>query len=1150
MKSPFVDFVEVEQEKLDNNFMGYVDNFSFEKDLELEDPFMKLSEDFDTYSNEDVYSEYEDHENFGEFEDENNFSAQAEEEDFVEENEYEQFEDELDKDLMPISVPKNNPIPFARLAKPNSYWPFKSNHSRAKEIAYQLASGKEIGNSSRRFLTSRSGGKRYHVAIDLYANYKDPIIACEDGVITNFYPFYHGVWALFVEHGDLVINYGEVDKDSLKIAKLKIGDSVKAGQQIGIVGKMHTSSMLHFETYVKGTKSNQRFMVGQTRPKQLLNPTLYLLSLKDNSIGNNNFSLPSINPPSSNNTLNIKKAIELNRKYSNQLGWAQFYDKINDFLLPFSGLSNVSLGEDAFASAVAAWQQSIGNRGNDVDGIIGPKTWEILKEKIKIVASESNVYKKLKEIENGAIPVLGGIKVPYGFKLTHYSNYEGLVTTSALKVENTEKVILDLFQKGKLTISQEELDLIQRVSNVETSGKIQLLNSYDRGIVSIGFMQFTIHVGKIQEWIALNENSFRKFGIELDRINKYKLGDESVIGIKGVSQANLNDLRFNGWAERFYYAGLNEDIIVAEVTLAKNYFAKHLRGLKYRLKDDRRFEFFITNFYNKDAYIKGLFQASYNNNPARATKAIHESTNNVASVSIEQFKNNYISTLKLLGWERLVKETAKGTSLNINFLKNEYENESYENYDYENQQNLYAENEDEYQMEDEFDSSELEMLDEFNVDSNLGISEYLNVSAVKNRNLKTGVFIPSQFAQGRSIDLIIYLHGLYNQGDSKNGIAHYWKNYSNIREYFSAGNRNAILIAPTLGSNPQTSDLIFRYKNGLDQFVNQCLKELIDKQKLSLGTLPGKIIIAAHSAGGFPMSMIFRNENSLKSNIMEAWGFDCFYNYQWEKVLSNNPNITFYHYWAFTSNGTHSQPGMRGNELAKRFNNLKNVKPLEKISHRNVIENAWKTEINTRQWFTPLNNNFSNPQDESYFDNFENDQENEYENNNFGEINNEKIKVYLTLKGQKQGQIKGSVIQRGKENSIAIHQLHHEVFVKRDISGMPLGGRTYKPLIISKEVDKSSVNLMNSFIQNENLSQIVINFWRTFQNKEVNFYRIIIPNANISNISQVFETNNSKTRLVEKIEFNFMKIEFNWIIDNISAEDREFENESETNVWN
>lgn len=69
-------------------------------------------------------------------------------------------------------------------------------------------------------------------------------------------------------------------------------------------------------------------------------------------------------------------AIRLNRYYGDSLKWNQYAVAINQLLLPFSGLQNVSLGEEAFAQAVSAWQLQ---QGLTADGIIGPNTWARMK---------------------------------------------------------------------------------------------------------------------------------------------------------------------------------------------------------------------------------------------------------------------------------------------------------------------------------------------------------------------------------------------------------------------------------------------------------------------------------------------------------------------------------------------------------------------------------------------------------------------------------------------------------------------------------------------------------------------------------------------------------------------------------------------------
>jgi hypothetical protein len=74
----------------------------------------------------------------------------------------------------------------------------------------------------------------------------------------------------------------------------------------------------------------------------------------------------------------LSNATRLNYYYGSKLGWNQYYDQINELLLPFSGMKNVSLGPEAFAQAVAEWQKSQGFPETDSDGIIGPQTWSVM----------------------------------------------------------------------------------------------------------------------------------------------------------------------------------------------------------------------------------------------------------------------------------------------------------------------------------------------------------------------------------------------------------------------------------------------------------------------------------------------------------------------------------------------------------------------------------------------------------------------------------------------------------------------------------------------------------------------------------------------------------------------------------------------------
>ena len=329
---------------------------------------------------------------------ENNAGNEKEwqDEEMVDEEEME-FEDERSIDIgetniesEAMSVPAGNPIAFASAPGGSSYWPIITVEKEGRMVSYQRDDGVMVGNSARRFLADRKtsdGSPRYHVGIDLYAKFNEPVIACEDGIILAFKHFYttgggNATNSLIVQHPEVIVNYGEVGTSSLSRTNLRVGDRVKAGQTIGFIG---ATNMLHFETYSIDGSSAQppfRWMKSERNPPpRLLNPTKYLLFLSTNGLG----ASPGIaiasssSVPASLSTAPSsfwEKAIRLNNYYSQSLGWNQHHEKINDLLLPFSGQQNVSLNEEDFAYSVSGWQRQQGFSIKDADGIIGPATWK------------------------------------------------------------------------------------------------------------------------------------------------------------------------------------------------------------------------------------------------------------------------------------------------------------------------------------------------------------------------------------------------------------------------------------------------------------------------------------------------------------------------------------------------------------------------------------------------------------------------------------------------------------------------------------------------------------------------------------------------------------------------------------------------------
>jgi type VI secretion system secreted protein Hcp len=158
------------------------------------------------------------------------------------------------------------------------------------------------------------------------------------------------------------------------------------------------------------------------------------------------------------------------------------------------------------------------------------------------------------------------------------------------------------------------------------------------------------------------------------------------------------------------------------------------------------------------------------------------------------------------------------------------------------------------------------------------------------------------------------------------------------------------------------------------------------------------------------------------------------------------------------------------------------------------------------------------------------------------------LNAYLRLKGQKQGEIKGSVTQKGREGSIMVIAVSHEIVSPRDpASGLPTGKRMHKPFVITKELDKSSPLLYSVLVNNENIPDWKLEFWTpqlaaaAGVGAEKQHYTVELVNANIASIS--FRMLNNKnpelTRYAEyeEIAFTYQKITWTWKDGGITAND-------------
>jgi len=153
------------------------------------------------------------------------------------------------------------------------------------------------------------------------------------------------------------------------------------------------------------------------------------------------------------------------------------------------------------------------------------------------------------------------------------------------------------------------------------------------------------------------------------------------------------------------------------------------------------------------------------------------------------------------------------------------------------------------------------------------------------------------------------------------------------------------------------------------------------------------------------------------------------------------------------------------------------------------------------------------------------------------------LNAYLKLEGETQGEIKGSVTQAGREDSIMVIGFSHEVESPRDAaSGMPTGKRQHKPLIITKEIDKATPLLQNVLVRNEQIPKWELQFWQPSPSGQENqFYTIKLENASVSCIRAEMLNNkypeNMQHKEREHISFCYQKIIWTFMEGGIEATD-------------
>ncbi|AOJ73472.1 MULTISPECIES: Hcp family type VI secretion system effector [Burkholderia] len=150
---------------------------------------------------------------------------------------------------------------------------------------------------------------------------------------------------------------------------------------------------------------------------------------------------------------------------------------------------------------------------------------------------------------------------------------------------------------------------------------------------------------------------------------------------------------------------------------------------------------------------------------------------------------------------------------------------------------------------------------------------------------------------------------------------------------------------------------------------------------------------------------------------------------------------------------------------------------------------------------------------------------------------------YLTLEGQTQGNIEGSVDIQGHEGKILIQAVEHTIEIpKSPQTGLPTGKRIHGPMTLTKEIDKSSPKLSQALASGEQMKSVALEFYRILkEGKEEHYYTVKLENAILTSIRSwtpnCLVLDNKQLGHMEDVSFTYEKITWTYVPDGIEAED-------------
>lgn len=143
------------------------------------------------------------------------------------------------------------------------------------------------------------------------------------------------------------------------------------------------------------------------------------------------------------------------------------------------------------------------------------------------------------------------------------------------------------------------------------------------------------------------------------------------------------------------------------------------------------------------------------------------------------------------------------------------------------------------------------------------------------------------------------------------------------------------------------------------------------------------------------------------------------------------------------------------------------------------------------------------------------------------------LHAFLKLKGQRVGEIRGGVTQKGREGFIKVISVAHEISSTQGAGAGSAGKRVHKPFVVMVEVDRATPQLLNAVAGGEKFAAFSLEV--AGPSGGASLYRVNLVNAAISSFDLVTLEGGGAAAL--RLAFTYSKIEWTWLDGGVTGSD-------------